>query len=292
MLASTSILLTASKTRHFSVEQRRRLTFNRKTGNYRGNVTENNWLRLRLRLKWAALLWDQSFLQLHSICDDVCNLNVSREREESIQNSYMEQSVLYKEERLKQLMKISKKIIAGKRKKQGGDNFDENAALQGEIDKIPQMPEDVMMVQLLTRPHWELSGEEIKNKTLTTMSTKDIVFHDLWERGYYLTCGEKFGGDFLVYPGDPLKFHSHYIAVCVDGDEPLTPQFLITKGRLGTNVKKIVLLCSVDCDGVVNYQNLEWATNILGIPSVTGNFLCVSGQTNSPFITSTCTEEE
>jgi len=185
----------------------------------------------------------------------------AKEREEAIQRSYVEQSVLYREERLRQLMKISKKIIEGKRKKYGSDNFDENSALQEEIDKIAQMPEDVMMVQLLTRPHWDLKGEEIKNEMLTSVkSTKDIVFHDLWERGYYLTSGEKFGGDFLVYPGDPLKFHSHYIAVCVNGDEPLTPQFLISKGRLGTNVKKIVLLCSVDCEGVVSYQNLQWVS--------------------------------
>lgn len=27
------------------------------------------------------------------------------------------------------------------------------------------------------------------------------TFKDLWERGYYITNGEKFGGDFLVYPG-------------------------------------------------------------------------------------------
>jgi len=121
------------------------------------------------------------------------------------------------------------------------------------------MPEDVMMVQLLTRPHWKLVGEEIENEVLTSkQTTKDIVFNDLWERGYYLTSGEKFGGDFLVYPGDPLKFHSHYIAVCVDGDKPLTPQYLISKGRLGTNVKKIVLLCSVNPEGTVSYQQLQW----------------------------------
>ena len=75
----------------------------------------------------------------------------AKEREEAIQRSYVEQSVLYREERLRQLMKISKKIIEGKRKKYGSDNFDENSALQEEIDKIAQMPEDVMMVQLLTR---------------------------------------------------------------------------------------------------------------------------------------------
>ena len=27
------------------------------------------------------------------------------------------------------------------------------------------------------------------------------VFRELWEQGYYLTSGSKFGGDFLVYPG-------------------------------------------------------------------------------------------
>lgn len=27
------------------------------------------------------------------------------------------------------------------------------------------------------------------------------VFLDLWEQGYYVTSGSKFGGDFLVYPG-------------------------------------------------------------------------------------------
>lgn len=27
------------------------------------------------------------------------------------------------------------------------------------------------------------------------------TYKDLWERGYYVTSGGKFGGDFLVYPG-------------------------------------------------------------------------------------------
>lgn len=89
-------------------------------------------------------------------------------------------------------------------------------------------------------------------------STRAAVFADLWEKGYYLTGGQKFGGDFLVYPGDPLKFHSHYIAVCVEDHEPLMPKFLICKGRLGTNVKKTVLFCSVNDQGGINYQSLNW----------------------------------
>lgn len=27
------------------------------------------------------------------------------------------------------------------------------------------------------------------------------TYQDLWEKGYYVSSGEKFGGDFLVYPG-------------------------------------------------------------------------------------------
>jgi len=27
------------------------------------------------------------------------------------------------------------------------------------------------------------------------------IYKDLWEKNYYITSGEKFGGDFLVYPG-------------------------------------------------------------------------------------------
>ena len=27
------------------------------------------------------------------------------------------------------------------------------------------------------------------------------VFKDLWEKNFYVSNGEKFGGDFLIYPG-------------------------------------------------------------------------------------------
>ena len=33
------------------------------------------------------------------------------------------------------------------------------------------------------------------------------VFRDLWEKGYYMGGGSKFGGDWLVYPGT-VPFHS------------------------------------------------------------------------------------
>lgn len=34
---------------------------------------------------------------------------------------------------------------------------------------------------------------------------KEKVFEDLWNKGNYVTGGEKFGGDFLLYPGKMLS---------------------------------------------------------------------------------------
>ena len=35
--------------------------------------------------------------------------------------------------------------------------------------------------------------------------TRTAAFADLWHKGFYITEGEKFGADFLAYPGDPIK---------------------------------------------------------------------------------------
>uniref|UniRef100_A0A914XG04 tRNA-splicing endonuclease subunit Sen34 n=1 Tax=Plectus sambesii TaxID=2011161 RepID=A0A914XG04_9BILA len=85
------------------------------------------------------------------------------------------------------------------------------------------------------------------------------VFRDLWRKGYYLTPGVKFGCDFLVYPGDPLKFHATCMAICVKSDESLTPVELAGYSRVATQVKKTVLICSVAPDSDAPYYvSLNW----------------------------------
>ncbi|XP_060929844.1 tRNA-splicing endonuclease subunit Sen34 [Limanda limanda] len=85
------------------------------------------------------------------------------------------------------------------------------------------------------------------------------VFRDLRGRGFYLTSAGKFGGDFLVYPGDPLRYHAHFIAVCLSLDESLCVLDVLAAARLGSNVKKTVLLCSPGTDGAVRYTSLQWS---------------------------------
>ena len=56
------------------------------------------------------------------------------------------------------------------------------------------------------------------------------VFRDLWEKGYYMGGGSKFGGDWLVYPGacallypflSPSSFLFSHCVVCIHACAPL-----------------------------------------------------------------------
>ncbi|KAG6919960.1 hypothetical protein DXG01_013309 [Tephrocybe rancida] len=87
------------------------------------------------------------------------------------------------------------------------------------------------------------------------------VFRSLWEQGYFMGGGIKFGGDYLVYPGDPLRYHSHFAASVLDSPlSSLRPMEIVAHGRLGTVTKKAHLLCSWDDEKKdVSYLTIEWA---------------------------------
>ncbi|ORY25810.1 hypothetical protein BCR39DRAFT_277857 [Naematelia encephala] len=99
------------------------------------------------------------------------------------------------------------------------------------------------------------------------------VFSALQARGYRTGLGPRFGGEYLVYPGDYLRYHAHFTSQVIVRDEPIKPGELVAWGRLGTGTKKAGLLCCWD-DGVrpidteigdeekegdVEFYSLEWA---------------------------------
>lgn len=70
------------------------------------------------------------------------------------------------------------------------------------------------------------------------------AFQFLSNRGFYLTDGSKFGGNFLVYQGDPAGRHSKWIAIvlesCVEHDSSRFPiDQSVNLSRLG-NVNSFV----------------------------------------------------
>ncbi|KAI8631957.1 SEN34 subunit of tRNA-splicing endonuclease [Xylariaceae sp. FL1651] len=75
------------------------------------------------------------------------------------------------------------------------------------------------------------------------------LFAHLHDKGYYMMPGIRFGCDYNVYPGDPLRFHSHFVAVHFSWDEEITMMDLVAGGRLATSVKKGYLFGGAVADG-------------------------------------------
>ncbi|KAF2772715.1 SEN34 subunit of tRNA-splicing endonuclease [Teratosphaeria nubilosa] len=68
------------------------------------------------------------------------------------------------------------------------------------------------------------------------------LFKHLHEKDYFMTPGLRFGCQYTAYPGDPLRFHSHFLANGMEWDEEFSLLDVVGGGRLGTGVKKGFLI--------------------------------------------------
>ncbi|RKF60068.1 putative tRNA-splicing endonuclease subunit tsp-4 [Golovinomyces cichoracearum] len=68
------------------------------------------------------------------------------------------------------------------------------------------------------------------------------LYKHLHSLNYFILPGLRFGCDYNVYPGDPLRFHSHFIAVGYDWHQNIPAFDIVGGGRLGTAVKKGFLI--------------------------------------------------
>eukprot|EP00741_Cyanophora_paradoxa_P009352 tig00000144_g9060.t1 len=81
-----------------------------------------------------------------------------------------------------------------------------------------------------TCPDWRGPADApLAGRAVAPSGVRWAVYSDLRDRGYALTPGTKFGGDFLVYPGEPSLCHASFVAVAVAGA-----------------VRKAALLCAWD----------------------------------------------
>lgn len=60
----------------------------------------------------------------------------------------------------------------------------------------------------------------------------------LYSRRFFMTPGLRFGAHFSVYPGDPFRYHAHFLANDYKWDEEIPLLELVGAGRLSTAVKK------------------------------------------------------
>jgi tRNA-splicing endonuclease subunit Sen34 len=97
------------------------------------------------------------------------------------------------------------------------------------------------------------------------------LFKHLHSKGYFISPGLRFGCQYLVYPSDPLRFHSHFLASHVGWNEELDLMDIVGGGRLGTGVKKGYLIGGSEKkekqgagdvdedDNTVRTFSIEWA---------------------------------
>uniref|UniRef100_A0A914YZC6 tRNA-intron lyase n=1 Tax=Panagrolaimus superbus TaxID=310955 RepID=A0A914YZC6_9BILA len=94
---------------------------------------------------------------------------------------------------------------------------------------------------------------------------KSLVFKNLWQRGFYLSCGLKFACDFLVYEGQPGKVHSSYVCHVKSVNDDISFKWMQLHGRIAKSVKKEILIAFVDDFGEVYYQKQSyWNESSMG----------------------------
>ncbi|XP_033883855.3 tRNA-splicing endonuclease subunit Sen34-like [Acipenser ruthenus] len=224
---------------------------------------------LQLQLEEARLLKDTGRAVLvkgaESECDDDrVNVEVEESYTKHLQHSYEEQGRLALEEKKRVLERVMTERFR--------DDALTDQPIRERLSSLKSsfsFPRSAMMVQLCTaRARLGYAPVErdwlAADWTLPRDNKQEVryrVYQDLRQQGYYITSAGKFGGDYLIYPGDPLRFHAHFIAVCVPikSESPISD--FLCLARLGANVKKTILLCSpseTESEGVI-YTSIQWS---------------------------------
>lgn len=90
-------------------------------------------------------------------------------------------------------------------------------------------------------PNPEDSGVE-----LPTVPKSFPLFRYLHSLGYYHMPGLRFGCHYNSYPGDPLRYHSHFAATGMGWDDEFQLLDIVGGGRLATGTKKAYMIGGED----------------------------------------------
>ncbi|XP_067613361.1 tRNA-splicing endonuclease subunit Sen34 isoform X2 [Eurosta solidaginis] len=186
-----------------------------------------------------------------------------------------QQSGFHKAEKLREVERNMSKILAGKRKKLMKEGIAEEDIKLDEKQILQEIADNFVFdrknAQLeIPCAHAEPHTFKVITPPLVSNSLKYKVFCDCWMRGHYVTAGDAFGADFLLYPGDPLQYHASHIVILLES--PIVqPLHLIAKVRLAVIVNKLCIFAyfvdeQVDGDNddlkrKVHYQTVQWEGN-------------------------------
>ncbi|XP_019881494.2 uncharacterized protein LOC109609293 [Aethina tumida] len=182
------------------------------------------------------------------------------EESDSFSNELLKnQKIEYKKIRRKQLELIIDKIV--QKRRNSGDIKPTQDILEEELDKSCIINLDnfiwpIFLQHPFKKPN--LKTADVEEYKRHTNKLKYLVYKDLLSKKYYVTHGHKFGGDFLVYNGDPVIYHAIFVVRCVERTEKMSPQEIVAFGRLGTSVRKRAVVASVLDNDAVSYVTINW----------------------------------
>ena len=106
------------------------------------------------------------------------------------------------------------------------------------------------------------AGQVLSKNIPTPEGTEYKVYEYLNRNGYWMTPGLRFGCDFTAYPGDLLRYHSHFM-VHVErenerGERGVDMLNLVGGGRVATQTRKAWMLTG-EVEGQVRVFSIEWA---------------------------------
>jgi len=260
--------------------------------------TQNNELTLPLKLmpEEVWFLKSRGLAEVVQYKSELILSNSDERRkayEQWVRLEIDKQSLEYHQRNLETSLAHAKDIALGRRKKQtlissdtvgepiskrskldDGEDLsttvtpDEVSSVEEELRETPvkRLKETELQKEIFTDPPWLHNSEqfEILSREFGPQTAHEklryAAFVDLWEKGYFLTSGLKFGGDFLAYPGDPLIYHASYVVVCVRDGDAASSTDITALCRLGSQVKKLVLLCSWNKsdNNKISYTSLQW----------------------------------
>lgn len=88
------------------------------------------------------------------------------------------------------------------------------------------------------------------------------IFKYLIKRGYYLLPGLRFGCQYMAYPGDIVRYHSHFNVQAFYWNQKFPILEITGCGRLGTTVKKCWVVGAKPPDSEIDEPRIfsvEWA---------------------------------
>jgi tRNA-splicing endonuclease subunit Sen34 len=152
----------------------------------------------------------------------------------------------------------------------GGEGSEGGTAASAKAEEVVRLPKAKLETHHVTpaTSYPPLPAPSINQAlALPEVPASYPLFRYMNSQGYFSMPGLRFGCHYTLYPGDPLRFHSHFLATGLQWDDEFDMLDIVGGGRLGTGVKKAYLIGgekpsadeAKENDEDVRAFSIEWA---------------------------------